>query len=56
MACSLWRCQMELCLSGIHPQEKVPISGLIDLPFPNSVFEFGIVGFGYDPVNEDHKF
>ncbi|XP_062088199.1 F-box protein CPR1-like [Humulus lupulus] len=34
---------------------KVPISGLIDLPFPDNLYEYGIVGFGYDPVNDDHK-
>ncbi|XP_062088200.1 F-box protein CPR1-like [Humulus lupulus] len=34
---------------------KVPISGLVDLPFPDNLYEYGIVGFGYDPVNDDHK-
>ena len=52
MACSLWLFQIE----SIHKKvQKIPISGLIDLPFPDNVFEFGIVWCWYDPVNDDNK-
>ncbi|XP_062088510.1 F-box protein CPR1-like [Humulus lupulus] len=31
------------------------LSDLIENPFPNGIIEFGIAGFGYDSVNDDHK-